>query len=341
MQPCGLLFILSGPAAVGKNTIMRGVLSAMPTLKQLPTATTRPPRADEQEGREHEFLSESEFRRRILDKALIEWQIIHDISIYGVPRATIQEAIRNGQPLIADIDVLGGMQLKQEFGDSVVLIFVESPDKTVLAHRMRRRSDVSDEEVSTRLRRVDFEHEFADDYDYTITNREGQLEASIQETLRIIKAACERAANQMPAEEATIGWDPNLIQQVATGLIVQAGKLLMNGSAYPHIQVPADKLPFEALQAYIQRELKLEVVPTRPDAITRKVDIAFEPAQLIRATHKAASIDKNFIYVLHLAAEVLEDELPSGWRWIPIENLHLDSQVQNILLQAEGQFQPD
>lgn len=341
MQPCGLLFILSGPAAVGKNTIMRGVLKAMPTLKQLPTATTRPPRAEEQEGREHEFLSESDFRHRILDKALIEWQIIHDASIYGVPRATIQEAIRAGQPLIADVDVLGGMQLKQEFGDCVVLIFVESPDKTLLAHRMRKRSEVSDEELNTRLRRVDFEHEFADDYDYTITNREGQLEASIQEALRIITTSCEKAAHQDPSEQTAIGWDSNLIQQMATGLIVQAGKLLMNGAEYPHIKVPADKLPFEALHDYIQGELAIEIIPTRPDAVTRKVDIAFEPAQLIRATRKATSIDKNFIYVLHPATEVMDDNLPLGWAWVPIENLHLDTQVQNILLQAEGQFQPD
>ncbi|MBI5931371.1 MAG: hypothetical protein HY862_18835 [Chloroflexi bacterium] len=337
MQPCGLLFIFSGPAGVGKNTIMRGVLKAMPQLKQLPTATTRPPRADEQEGREHEFLSEADFRRRILEKALIEWQIIHDASVYGVPRATIQDAIRNGQALMADVDVLGAMQLKQEFGDRVVLIFVESPDKNVLASRMRKRSEVSDEELNTRLRRVEFEHEFADDYDYVIVNHEGQLEASIQEVVEIVTASCEKTAQIPSLSNAVFGWNPALIQQYATGVIVQNGCLLQKHGEYPKVKVPAEQLPFEAIQAYMQAELGVEIVPTRPDSPTRKVEIGFEPAQVIRVIRKATAIEKNFIYILHLATEMRE--LPAGWTFIPMANLHLDGHIAEILMQTEGLLQ--
>ncbi|GIK62838.1 MAG: hypothetical protein BroJett018_06320 [Chloroflexota bacterium] len=333
MQPCGLLFILSGPAGVGKNTIMRGVLKAMPHLKQLPTATTRPPRADEQEGREHEFLSAAEFRRRILEKALIEWQIIHDASVYGVPRATIQDAIRNGQPLIADIDVLGAMQLKQEFGDQVVLVFIEAGDKNLLANRMRKRSDVSDEELNTRLRRAAFEHEFADEYDYVIVNQEGQLEASIQEMIGIVTDECEKNAQTRFAADAAIGWNPALIQQYVTGLVVQNGCLLQKHGEFPKIKVPAEKLPFEAIQAHLRAELGVEIYPTRPDSPTRKVDIGFEPAQLIRVTRKATAIETNFIYVLHLAHEL--HELPEGWVLNPIANLHLDAHIMEILTQTE------
>ncbi len=339
MQPCGLMFILSGPAGVGKNTIIRGVLSAMPHLKQLPTATTRLPRADEQEGRDHEFLSEAEFRRRILEKALIEWQIIHDASVYGVPRATIQDAIRKGQALIADVDVLGAMQLKQEFGDQVVLVFVEASDKNLLASRMRKRSEVSDEELNTRLRRVEFEHEFAEDYDYVIVNREGQVEASIQEMIDIVTDACVKNAQTSFAADATIGWDPAVIQQNVIGLVVQNGNLLQKHGEFPKVKVPADQLPFEAIQAHLQAELGVEIYPTRPDSPTRKVDIGFEPAQMIRVTRKATTIEKNFIYVLHLAHEL--DEAPTGWTFSPIANLHLDAHILEILTQTEGLLQTD
>lgn len=334
MQPCGLLFILSGPAGVGKNSIMRGVLSILPHLKQLPTATTRPPRADEQEGREHKFLSEAEFRRHILEKALIEWQIIHDASVYGVPRATIQEAIYRGQPLIADVDVLGARQLKQEFGDRLVLIFVNSPDKDLLAKRMRQRSDVSDEELETRLRRVEFEHEFADEYDFVIVNQEGQLEASIQTAAQIVVASCEKTVQFDFSTSGAVGWDPALIQQHVTGLVVQNGCLLQKHGQYPKAPVPADQLPFEAISAHLSAELGVEIIPTRHDSPTRKVEIGFEPAQLIRATRKATAIEKNFIYVLHLAHEL--NDLPTGWVFTPIENLHIDDQIAEILMETES-----
>ena len=339
MQPCGLMFILSGPAGVGKNTIMRGALKAMPHLRQLPTATTRLPRADEQEGRDHEFLSEAEFRHRILEKALIEWQIIHDASVYGVPRATIQDAIRKGQALIADVDVLGAMQLKQEFGDQVVLVFVEASDKNIIASRIRKRSPVSDEELNTRLRRVEFEHEFADDYDYVIVNREGQVEASIQELIGIVTDECAKNAQTSFAADAIIGWDPAVIQQYVIGLVVQNGSLLQKHGEFPKVKVPTDQLPFEAIQAHLHAEIGVEVYPTRPDSPTRKVAIGFEPAQVIRVTRKATTIEKYFIYVLHLA-HVL-DEAPAGWTFSPIANLHLDTAVMEILTQTEGLLQTD
>jgi guanylate kinase len=332
-----MLFVLSGPSGVGKNTIMDHLIEAMPGLTQLPTATTRRPRAGEQEGREHEFLTEELFRRRILEKGLIEWQIIHDKGVYGVPRRTIQQVVWGGRPMVADVDVLGAMHLKQEFGEYVVLIFVKCPDKATLESRLRRRGGLTEEELAARLRRADFELEFANAYDYQIVNEENRLEASVEEVSRIVLEACAHP----PQPTQNVGWDPSAIQQAATALIVQGSDLLLNRGLYPQVIVPAHKLPFEAIQDHIRAVLGVDVTPTRPDAVFRKVDIAFEPPQLERITRKAAGIEENLIYILTLQPCPLPDDLPDGWAFTPADTLHLEPAVRRLLEQLDLQFQAE
>src|SRR5258706_3693137 len=103
----GVLFVLVGPSAVGKNTIMAGVMSQVPQLSQLPTATTRAIRNTEQHGREHLFVSPSEFRDMIDNNALVEYQEVYPGKFYGTPRSAMQNALDSQKTLIADIEVVG------------------------------------------------------------------------------------------------------------------------------------------------------------------------------------------------------------------------------------------
>jgi guanylate kinase len=329
MQPRGLLFVFSGPSGVGKNTIMKKVMEAMPDLRQLPTATTRPPRDDEQEGREHEFLNEEMFRRRILDKALIEWQIIHDKGVYGVPRRTIQDAILGGRLVVADVDVLGAMHLKKEFDGYVALIFVKAPDAQTLEGRIRKREEgISETDLAARLRRADFELGFADKYDHEIINKENELDEAVADALDIICQECERPR---PAAQQ-VGWDPAAIQQLAVPLVFHSDCLLQYKGLFPQVKIPDDRLPFETLRHYLFDALGVEIAPGRPDAASRLVDIDFEPPQLVQVTTKATGIEKNFIYVLYLQTP-LPTILPEGWSLTPIDSLHLDPAILSLVME--------
>ncbi len=115
----GLLFVIVGPAGVGKNALMNSVLDRVSDLRQLPTATTRGIRPDEQAGREHLFVSVGEFQRMIADNELLENQEVHG-NFYGVPRLTVEQAIAQEHDLIADIDVLGATALHNNFPDHTV-----------------------------------------------------------------------------------------------------------------------------------------------------------------------------------------------------------------------------
>lgn len=337
-QPCGLLFVFSGPSGAGKNAIMKAVMKRETDLHQLPTATTRAMRADEQHGREHEFIGEEEFRQRILDKQLIEWQIIHDKGIYGVPRATIQEGIRSGRTLVADVDVLGAMQLKQEFGDHLVLIFIQAPDKATLEKRLRNRSDFSGEEdLLARLRRADFEMDFAGQYDHRIVNSDGALEETVDEALRIIYEECQHPADI----NGKLGWNPENIDQSVTGLVVDHGRILLYHNTLPEwpIEEGSDLLPFDVVQEELEAQLGIDILPTRPDAIFRKVDVGFEPPQLVHSEQLGERFIKNYIYVLQSVQPLVE--LPHEWSWASIAELDLDPTLRNLLLEANFILQAD
>lgn len=334
--PAGLLFVFSGPAGAGKNTIINLVKESESYLRQLPTATTRPRRSNEQEGREHEFLTEAEFRQRILDKGLVEWQVIHDKAVYGVPRQTVRRMVLEGQLALADVDVLGAMDLKREFDNHVVLIFVQAPDQATLERRLRARDDIqSEEELYTRLRRADYEMEFAPHYDYRLINRDNHIEDCVAEAIDIIQ---QEIATRGPSE-ANAGWNPHQIHYLVTGLVVQNGTVLVKDGELPCTPVPAHKLPFEAIHDLLQTTLDIDVQPTRRHAEKRQVDIGFEPPQLATVTQTEDAIHRTHFYVLKIEKD--PSLLPTEWTWVPIESLPLDATLVQLLLQSIGDLQLD
>ena len=165
-----------GPAGAGKNAIMNEVLHQLTDLRQLPTATTRPMRDTEQQGREHLFVSETEFQKMDERHELIESQSVHN-HLYGTPRSTIEAAMQNGQDLIADIEPLGATYLHTAFPHNTVLVFVQPPSVDDLIKRMSIRGETQDE-IDRRLQRVEMEMQYAPQCDYLITNYQDQLKQS-------------------------------------------------------------------------------------------------------------------------------------------------------------------
>ncbi len=180
----GVLFVLVGPAGVGKNTIMKRVMDKLPVLRQLPTVTTRNIRPGEQEGREHFFRSLEEFQRIKDSNGLIEDQEVYPGMFYGTPRQQLSEALQHGEKLIADIEVVGAERIKHMFADNTVLIFVAPPTLADLETRLRTRGNMSEEEIQNRLKRATREMAFADQCGYRITN--DNLEQSVEAVANII-----------------------------------------------------------------------------------------------------------------------------------------------------------
>lgn len=166
----GMLFILVGPSGAGKNTLMRRVRPHFADLPQLATATTRPMRPDEQQHREHLFVSHEEFKRMVAQGDLVEYEMVHLDDWYGTPRQTLEQAFARDQDLIADIECLGAMKVRAAYPDNTVLIFVSPSSVEVLAERIRMRGNVAADELTRRLARARFEMAYARHCDYLIIN---------------------------------------------------------------------------------------------------------------------------------------------------------------------------
>lgn len=202
-QDWGLLFMLVGPAGAGKNAIMNEVLRQLPDLRQLPTATTRPMRDTEQQGREHLFVSDAEFHQMDDRHELIEWQKVHN-HLYGTPRRTIEHAMHEGRDLIADIEVLGANILHHEYPRNTVLVFVQPPSVDDLIKRMSIRGETQ-AEIDTRLKRVEMEMQFAPQCDYLITNYQNQLDESSAILYGIVLAErSKRALDQLRQKSVSL-----------------------------------------------------------------------------------------------------------------------------------------
>ena len=186
----GVIFVMIGPGGAGKNAIMKAVISESVIIRQLATATTRPMRSDERQGREHLFVSEQQFQDMIEAAQLLEYQEVTPGKFYGIPRQTVVEVVSAGTIRIADIEVLGAKTLANAFPESVVQIFVTVPgvdistQLAVLERRMRQRAD-QNTDIEHRLQRAEsLELPYQCHCDYVVVNDD--LSHAIEVTKEII-----------------------------------------------------------------------------------------------------------------------------------------------------------
>ncbi len=186
----GVIFVMIGPGGAGKNAIMRALIAASPDIRQLATATTRPMRAEEKQGREHVFVSQCRFREMIDSGQLLEFQEVTPGKYYGIPRQAVSDALSAGGIRIADIDVLGAEHLAAAFPDNVAQIFVTVPGNDraeqldVLRKRMLLRADLNTD-IKQRLKRAEaLELPYQSRCDYVVVN--DNLESAIARTGTII-----------------------------------------------------------------------------------------------------------------------------------------------------------
>ncbi|MCK5145461.1 guanylate kinase [bacterium] len=166
MSAC--LFVISAPSGGGKSTIINSLLREYPELCYSISLTTRPPRGDEQHGREYYFTDTESFQKKIEEGAFLEWALVHGC-YYGTLRESIFLELKKGRSIILDIDVQGGLQIKEKMPEAV-LIFIKPPSLEVLEKRLRSRKTDSNEVIKMRLKNAIKEIAVADKYNFCIIN---------------------------------------------------------------------------------------------------------------------------------------------------------------------------
>ena len=165
----GLMFVLSSPSGAGKTTLSRMLVAETPALQMSVSATTRPKRPGEVEGRDYFFVDQARFDAMAANGELLEWATVFD-NRYGTPRAPVEAALAAGQDVLFDIDWQGTQQLRSRSPNDVVSVFILPPSAQALEQRLHTRAQDSDDVIRGRMKKAGDEMSHFDAYDYIIVN---------------------------------------------------------------------------------------------------------------------------------------------------------------------------
>ncbi len=178
------LIIFSAPSGSGKTTIVKYLLTQNLNLAFSISATSRQPRGTEQHGVDYYFLSPDEFRNHINNSDFLEYEEVYTDKYYGTLKSEVERILNNGQNVIFDVDVVGGINIKKYYGDKALAIFIQPPSIEALEERLNGRGTDSPEIIQSRIAKAEYELSFASQFDVIVIN--DNLEKAQQETLQII-----------------------------------------------------------------------------------------------------------------------------------------------------------
>jgi guanylate kinase len=178
------LVVLSGPSGVGKTVLCRRLLDRDPRLVLSISATTRPPRGHERDAVDYYFWSEPQFRSAIDRGHFLEWALVHG-HLYGTPRASLEDELKQGRYPLLDVDVQGGRSVKALVPDAV-LVLVAPPSRAALESRLRGRKTDTEAVIQERLAGASRELAEWERYDYLVVN--DGLEETVDQVGAIIAA---------------------------------------------------------------------------------------------------------------------------------------------------------
>ena len=177
----GKLFIISGASGVGKGTVLKAVMEKRDDLLFSVSATTRPPRPGEVDGKDYYFITKEAFEEMIARGEFLEYDA-HAANYYGTPRAQAEEKMTNGHVLL-DIEPAGAKQVRAAMPEAT-LIFIMPPSMEELERRLRGRGDTPEDQIKIRLERAIWEMEQKTWYDHVVVNDDA--ERCAEEILKII-----------------------------------------------------------------------------------------------------------------------------------------------------------
>ena len=179
------LIIFSAPSGSGKSTIINYLLEQGLNMAFSISATSRPPRGQEQHGVEYFFLSPEEFRQRIANNEFLEHEEVYQDRFYGTLKSQVENQLNAGQNVVFDVDVVGGCNIKQFYGNRALSVFIQPPSIEELRKRLVGRATDTPEVIESRIAKAEFELSFAPKFDVVIVNDD--LETAKAEALQVIR----------------------------------------------------------------------------------------------------------------------------------------------------------
>ena len=181
----GKLIIFSAPSGSGKSTIINFLMQQNLGLAFSISATSRAPRGTEQHGVEYFFLSPEEFRERITAGEFLEYEEVYPDRFYGTLKSQVERQLEAGQHVIFDVDVVGGCNIKEYYGDRALSLFIQPPSVDELRRRLEGRGTDAPEIIQQRIDKAEYELSFAPKFDRIVIN--DNLNTAQTEALSIIK----------------------------------------------------------------------------------------------------------------------------------------------------------
>src|SRR5512133_1490994 len=180
----GKVIIISAPSGAGKTTIVRHLLGIDALrLAFSVSACTRPMREGEVNGRDYHFMTVNRFKAMIEDNAFIEWEEVYKNSYYGTLKSEVNRIWQNNLHVLFDVDVMGGVNLKDKFGSNALAIFIMPPSLEVLKERLEKRGTESEEKIQNRINKAKLEIKFAPKFDVIVENN--ILSKTLEETEKL------------------------------------------------------------------------------------------------------------------------------------------------------------
>ncbi|TAE51296.1 MAG: guanylate kinase [Bacteroidetes bacterium] len=178
------VLVISAPSGAGKTTLVNAMLERFDGFEFSVSATTRAPRAHEQDGREYYFISIAEFTRLREEDAFLEWEEVYPGKCYGTLKSEVTRILNEDKWPIFDVDVKGGLNIKHHYGARALALYIQPPSLEVLRERLTRRGTDSPEDIERRVRKAEYEMTFASQFDHIIINDD--LEKAIAQLVDLI-----------------------------------------------------------------------------------------------------------------------------------------------------------
>lgn len=184
LSKTGKCVIFSAPSGAGKTTIVHHLLKTMPGLEFSISACSREPRPSETDGKDYYFIGIEGFKNKIASNSFVEWEEVYTNNFYGTLTSELERIWANGHVVIFDVDVIGGLKLKEKLGEQALAIFVQPPTVEDLEKRLRFRSTETEEKIQQRLAKSRTELSYANQFDVVLLN--DQLEKAFVEAERLV-----------------------------------------------------------------------------------------------------------------------------------------------------------
>ena len=167
----GKIIVFSAPSGAGKTTIVHRLMDRLPELSFSISACTRDRRGRaEVNGKDYHFISVQDFQDKIRHNEFVEWEEVYEGAFYGTLKSEIERIWAGGKHAILDVDVKGGLSIKEFYKDRALAIFVRPPSIEVLEQRLNARATDSKSSISSRVYKANFELAFEDRFDVTVVN---------------------------------------------------------------------------------------------------------------------------------------------------------------------------